>query len=158
MLHCVRFKIYNTPSQHRVLSDVHTCDLWKWYEDRLRVHHPSAVIAALQFYSDKTLLNMKGKAREWGPQLGSDTLLVLLVVSGTHPNSQILCHPHHLTLSPTLTLSPPCPPSTKGLMHILSGAHFLTLLMGRGLRTLRSLATSQGCLANLQACRTTSGA
>ena len=50
----------------RVFNDVHGCDLWKWYVDRLCERFgdaagKSAAVAALQLYSDKTLINMKGE-------------------------------------------------------------------------------------------------
>jgi len=37
-------------------------DRWLWFQDKLRAQHPgqSPVVAAVQLYSDKTLLNMKG--------------------------------------------------------------------------------------------------
>ena len=45
----------------RCFSDVHTGTLWEWYEKHIRATYPKAVIAALQLYSDKTLLNFKGE-------------------------------------------------------------------------------------------------
>lgn len=44
----------------RVYDDPHHCDLWLYYQQLLHERHPGAVIAALQFYSDKTQVTFKG--------------------------------------------------------------------------------------------------
>jgi hypothetical protein len=44
----------------RCFDEVHHCELWERLEELLRRKYPSAVLAALQLYSDKTLLNFKG--------------------------------------------------------------------------------------------------
>eukprot|EP00798_Chlamydomonas_sp_ICE-L_P002933 gene2933-biopygen14867 len=47
---------------NRCYDDPHTAELWNYFQDRIRQQpgHQSSVVAALQLYSDKTHLNVKG--------------------------------------------------------------------------------------------------
>ncbi|GAX74319.1 hypothetical protein CEUSTIGMA_g1768.t1 [Chlamydomonas eustigma] len=63
----LQFKEERTEGGDRCYDDVHNCELWEQIEKRVRRDHPNPVatgrppmLAALQLYSDKTLLNMKG--------------------------------------------------------------------------------------------------
>lgn len=45
---------------NRCFNEPHQCGRWEFLEAELRKEDPDGKIAALQAYSDKTLLNMKG--------------------------------------------------------------------------------------------------
>ena len=80
----------------RCFDNVHTGTLWEWYQNKIRTKYADAVIAALQLYSDKTLLNFKGE--QWG----------VFGVSGVPPPCKISVGLQHsaplLSLNFTLSL------------------------------------------------------
>jgi len=46
----------------RCFEEVHQGQLWEWLQGKVRRRDPGGVLAALQLYSDKTLLNLKGES------------------------------------------------------------------------------------------------
>lgn len=42
----------------RWFQEVHNGELWEWYQNQVRKRYLRGVIAAMQLYSDKTLLNL----------------------------------------------------------------------------------------------------
>jgi len=46
----------------RCFEEVHQGQLWEWLQRKVRRRDPGGVLAALQLYSDKTLLNLKGES------------------------------------------------------------------------------------------------